>query len=94
MLAEPDILQAVVYGDACPHLKALIVSSLSDECLTEVIGRTNEYLPDYARVKEFEIVPAFTVQAGTLTGTGRPRRSEILRLYTKEKENDLLQSTG
>lgn len=94
LLAEPDILQAVVYGDGCPYLQAFVVSNLARNDLCSVIERANQSLPDYVRVKEFQIVPPFTVQDGTLTGTGRPRREEILKLYKKEKENDILQSAG
>lgn len=85
LLAQPDIAQAVVYGDAQPHLSALIVPAASNTDIAGALARANATLPDYARVHDFKIVPPFTVAEGALTGTGRPRRDKILSLYTKER---------
>ena len=92
-MGASDIKQAFVYGDAQPHLSALIVTDISVTELQMRIDEINAKLPDYARIKDFKIVPAFTPQNGTLTPNGRLRREKILTLYHKEKSNELLQST-
>ncbi len=95
LLARPDIAQVLVYGDAQPHLSALVVPSSPDADIQGAIEAANQQLPDYAHIKDFQIIPPFTVQDGTLTGTGRPRREQILNLYAKkETRNELLQHTG
>jgi len=95
LLAQPSIAQVIVYGDAQPGLSAFVVPASSDANIEAVIQAANKTLPDYAQVKDFQIVPPFTVQNGTLTGTGRPRRDQILTLYTqgneKEKTHEFLQ---
>jgi long-subunit acyl-CoA synthetase (AMP-forming) len=81
LLAQLSIAQAVAYGDAQPHLSALIVSSAPDADIQGAINKANATLPDYAQIKYFQIVPPFTIEDGTLTGTGRPRREVILSKY-------------
>lgn len=93
LLAQPAIGQAIVYGDAEPNLKALIVPVSSAENIKNAIARANSVLPDYAQIFSFEIVPPFTLENGLLTGNGRPRRDSILTLYTKEKYNEFLSTS-
>ncbi len=81
LLLRQDIAQVVVYGDAQPHLSALIVPSSQDADIQNVIDGVNSDLPDYAQIKDFKIVAPFTLGAGTLTGTGRARREHILNQY-------------
>ncbi len=94
LLAQPEIVQAVVYGDAQAHLSALIVPAMPELNIQNALDAANAGLPDYAQVKDFQIVPPFTIEAGTLTGTGRPRREQILNQHTKENENELLRTAG
>lgn len=94
LLTQPAIAQVVVYGDAQPFLSALVVPTSLKADIQSAIDTANQSLPDYAHIKDFHIVPPFTVADGTLTGTGRPRREKILNLYTKEKPHELLQQTG
>ncbi|WP_259782308.1 AMP-binding protein [Aestuariispira ectoiniformans] len=84
LLANPEIAQAVVYGDGQPHLSALLVQTSANADAEAAVARTNAALPDYAQIMDFKLVPPFTVQSGLLTGTGRPRRDAILSLYAKE----------
>ena len=91
LLTQPAIAQVIIYGDAQPHLSALIVPTSPQANIQSAIDTAHQSLPDYAQVKKFQIVSPFTVADGTLTGTGRPRREEILTLYTKEKTHELLQ---
>lgn len=95
LLAQAPVGQALVYGDAQAHLSALIVPSSPEADIREAVYKANAVLPDYARIEDFQVVPPFTVEAGTLTGTGRPRRNQILTLYAKETEKDeLLRQAG
>lgn len=90
LLSYPGIGQAVVYGDGAPALGALISPVSAEADIPATIRQVNERLPDYARICHFSIVPPFTVQDNTLTGTGRPRREHILNLYAQEKRHDIL----
>ncbi|MCB1539175.1 MAG: AMP-binding protein [Rhodospirillales bacterium] len=98
LLAQPEIAQAIVYGDGLPALYALIVSARPDADVPAAVARANARLPAYARIDGFTAVPPFTVADGTLTGTGRPRRTNILSRYqsiiVKESENEFLSKTG
>lgn len=94
LLTQPAVAQVIVYGDAQPSLSAFVVPASSDANIEAAIQAANKTLPDYAQIKDFQIVPSFTVADGTLTGTGRPRRDQILTLYTKENTNELLQHAG
>lgn len=95
LLTQPAIVQTLVYGDAQPHLSALIVPVSPHVDIQSAVYIANQSLPDYAQIKDFQIVPPFTVQNGTLTGTGRPRREKILTFHNyKEMKHELLRSTG
>lgn len=83
LLAQPEISQAIVYGDALPHLSALVVSSSLDADIGSAVTRANAFLPDYARIAHYDVTPPFTCGNGLLTGTGRPRRDDILKHYGK-----------
>lgn len=93
LLNEPAIAQVVVTGDGAPYLSAYIVPTAQQADIARAVQNANAELPDYAQIKDYQIVPPFTVDSATLTGTGRPRRETILSLYKKEKNHDLLQST-
>ncbi|MCB9989808.1 MAG: AMP-binding protein [Rhodospirillales bacterium] len=98
LLAQPQILQAVVFGDAQPYLSALIVPAHETADMDQAVKTANEALPEYAQIKAFHSAPPFTVQDSTLTGTGRPKREEIFRKYqsqiTKEYDHELLRTAG
>ena len=86
----PEIAQVMVYGEAQPHLCALIVPShpdLSVQKLQAVIDSANRLLPDYARIGRWHALDkAFSVGDGLLTANGRPRREQICDFY-----HDLIQ---
>lgn len=90
LLSQPEIAQTVVYGDGESSLSAFIVPSSLNANISEGVTRANSRLPEYAQVKNFTPVPPFSPSDGTLTGTGRPRRSRIFQLYQKEKIHDVL----
>lgn len=80
LLSEPQIGQALVFGDDAPALGALIVPSAAElpaEQIERAIERANERLPDYAAVRHWSIVAPFSAAGGELTGNGRLRRAAI-----------------
>lgn len=91
LLAQPEILQAIVYGDGQTFLSALIVPFSTQVNIEAALQRTHQILPDYAHLKTIKLIPPFTVAGGTLTGTGRPRREQILQTFSEEKNYEFLQ---
>lgn len=83
LLSQPEIAQAVVFGDARAALCALIVPSPHhrQEELNAAVARANAALPDYAHVRAWIDVPPFSPEAGLATGNGRPRRQHIFHHY-------------
>lgn len=97
LLAQPEIAQAVVYGDALPRPRALLAPAFPAADVLAALTRVNTHLPEYARVDRFHIVAPFSTADGTLTANGRPRRAEILKRYTKlvkEEDTNVLRSSG
>ena len=92
LLSQPEILQVIVSGDAQPFLSALIVPVSAQANIEEALQRANCCLPEYAQIKTFQLVPPFTVAEETLTGTGRPRREQIIK-QSQEKNHELLPQT-
>lgn len=88
LLSQPEILQAFVYGDAQPHLSALIVPASPQADIATAVKRANATLPDYAQLHHISITAPFTRQDGTLTGNGRMRRVHILETRTPQTETE------
>ncbi len=86
LLSEPQIAQALVYGEARPALGALIVPAgfdIDDEALAAAIARANARLPGYARIRHWAKTMPFTPANGLATGNGRLCRHAILKEYAK-----------
>ncbi|MBU4449646.1 MAG: AMP-binding protein [Proteobacteria bacterium] len=83
LLTEPEILQALVFGEAQADLGALIVPmpGRSDDAVAAAVARANARLPDYAHVRRWRRTPPFDPAAGQLTANGRPRRAVLLKAY-------------
>lgn len=82
LLAQPEIGQALVFGEAAAGLCALVVPSarsLTADDLGAAVERANAGLPDYARVRRWRVSAPFDVAADELTTNGRPRRGVIKR---------------
>ena len=81
LLAQPEIAQAVVSGEARPWLAALLVAMPGVEAsgLANAVARANATLPDYARVGDWLLCTPFNFVNGMATGNGRPIRAAILK---------------
>jgi long-subunit acyl-CoA synthetase (AMP-forming) len=80
LLAQPEIAQAIVTGEARPCLAALLVPQREVD-LAAAVARANATLPDYARIGEWLTCAPFTPGNGLATGNGRPVRTAILRQH-------------
>ena len=81
LLAQPEIRQAVVFGEAEAELGALLVPlspEMEDAALEAAVARANLNLPAYAQVRHWRRRGPLDAAAGELTGNGRPRRKAIL----------------
>jgi long-chain acyl-CoA synthetase len=80
LAAEPEIHQAMAFGESESELAALIVPSsemATDGQLTMAIDAANQKLPDYAKVRRWMRVKPFTPQNQQLTNNQRLRRVTI-----------------
>ena len=83
---SPAIRQIMVSGEACTHLKAIIVPApdTSNEQLASVIDNINQQLPEYAQLKSFQIsTRPFLYENGLLTANGRLKRSAIAEHFAQ-----------
>ena len=100
LVAQPEIAQTVVAGDARSALAAIVVPfpGVSREQIATAITRANAHLPDYARIGHWLEAAPFNLQNGLSTGNGRPVRSAILdhyaaqiaALYPNEENTDVV----
>ncbi|WP_280553555.1 AMP-binding protein [Halomonas sp. 25-S5] len=84
LCAQDAIAQALVFGEALPANRALVVPAapgLDDARLATAIAAANAGLPDYARVQAWRRATPFTLQNQQLTGNGRLRRDAIHERY-------------
>lgn len=83
LLAQPQILQAIVTGDGQPSLSAIIVPfpGVPETAIADAIARANSTLPDYAQVARYLTSTPFTPANGLATGNGRPRRQNIIEHF-------------
>lgn len=80
LLAEPQIGQAMVFGEAQPALAALIVPSarhVTANDISKAVSQANKRLPAYARIEHWTMAMPFTPASGQLTSNGRMRRPAI-----------------
>lgn len=78
LLAQPEIAQALVFGDGEAALSALIVPATADTRVGEAVARTNAGLPAYAQIQHWELSRPFLPVDDTLTLNGRLRRPQIM----------------
>jgi len=78
LLAQPEIVQTIVHGDGDASLEAIVVPASATTDPSAAIARVNSSLPDYARIRRWQLSRPFLPTDGTLTTNGRPRRTAIL----------------
>ena len=86
LCSQPDILQAVVFGDGEPSLSAVIwpMADASDATVQAAVDRSNHTLPDYARVSRWTRArAAFHHTTGLATTNGRAQRPAIWALHAE-----------
>ena len=84
LLHADEIAQVAVYGDARPHLCAIITPSfgMAKEVIQSRLKQINHSLPDYAQIKAWILSnEPFSTQNHLLTDNGRIRRNEIAERY-------------
>ncbi len=93
LLAETEILQAMVLGDGLPGLGALIVTraEMPAEQLEQAVQRCNGRLPDYARITAWRMIEPFTQSNQQLTANGRTRREIVENAYDEEVQSLIIQ---
>ncbi len=78
LVAQPQIAQAMVYGDGEANLRAFIVPSAVDADIAAGVAAANAALPAYARAERWQPSRPFTPADATLTPNGRLRRAAIM----------------
>ena len=88
LLEQKEISQAVVYGESLPFNIAVIVlsdNSIERKDIEECITRSNDSLPDYAKVSRYIIADSpFSFLEDTLTSNGRIKRTKVYDMYSNQ----------
>lgn len=96
LVSEPEIEQAVVFGNARPWLGAVIVPSEGgggecmslDQAVRRAIGRVNQHVSSAERVRKFVLQDFLcSVDNGFLTPTQKLKRHKILEHHHKAIES-------
>ncbi|MDX1483890.1 MAG: long-chain fatty acid--CoA ligase [Alphaproteobacteria bacterium] len=90
---EPEIAQAMVFGDKRPHLVAVIVpegegdTTAAEAKIAAAVERVNKTLAPVERVRRFILADApFTVENGQMTPTLKVRRHVLAEIYRDRLE--------
>jgi long-subunit acyl-CoA synthetase (AMP-forming) len=78
------ISECIVFGDARPHLIALILpgNRVDNMAVDQWLNTLNQRLPDYARIHKWHrLKGSMAATEGLFTSTGKPRREAIYRHF-------------
>lgn len=83
LMSEPDIAQAVVFGDGQAALSALLVPAEGGDARSvgAAVTRVNARLSTTERIRRHSLVPPFTIENGLLTPSQKIRRAQVLRTH-------------
>ncbi|MFQ5581843.1 MAG: AMP-binding protein [Mariprofundaceae bacterium] len=90
LTTEASVAQACVFGEAKPFNVAIITvrEGCDDKMVEHAVQAANGRLPDYARVHRWIVSDEpFSVANGMWTGTSRPRREQIWKVYGARLES-------
>ncbi len=84
LIAEPEIMQAVVLGEGRAGLTALVVPAegCDDMAVATAVSNVNKRLSVTERIRRHAIVPPFTIDNGMLTATQKVRRHIVTREHS------------
>lgn len=86
-LTEPEIQQIAIFGEAQPHLSAVIYApdDTPDQQLAVALQRANSRMPDYAQIKHWcRSAEPFSLNNQMLTDNGKLRRQQIQQKFQAE----------
>src|SRR5690606_38176124 len=88
---EPEIQQIAIFGEAQPHLLAVIYApdDTQDQQLAAALQRANSRMPDYAQIKHWCRSPEpFSLNNQMLTDNRKLRRQQIQQKFQAELKPD------
>ena len=87
LMSSGHFLQAAIFGEAQPHLTAVLVPALPMQHteVQQIISTLNQQLPDYAQIHQFVMAnEPFHLDNGLSTANGRLKREAIFKRYLSD----------
>ena len=83
LMQQPEIAQAVVFGDGQAGLSALVVPAEGGDApsVAAAVSRLNAGLSVTERIRRHRLVPPFTIENGLLTPSHKIRRVHVMRTH-------------
>ena len=83
LMQQPEIAQAVVFGDGQAGLSARVVPAEGGDApsVAAAVSRLNAGLSVTERIRRHRLVPPFTIENGLLTPSHKIRRVHVMRTH-------------